>query len=281
MRFAFRLFSVWFLCCSACGVFNISAQAQVRASAPRPLGENGDFIEGTHVRFENGELNFVRIAEKNSGARSQLWRAVPADSNAKNQEWSTQAQHEQSPYLLDILASQRALSPDGKTVAFVSQHSGQSAIYIVPASDFGRPERASRIAIQAQSPTWLDGSTLLFESTNPQRSGLFRIAIHSNETPRPEPQLLFSRGGESTVSPDGQTICVAAKSDNSQNDTENGGVTQLYLLAIEGSGARAIPETKGARRPCFAPDGTAIFYDAPAPKTSGTGVLRVCCGQCL
>jgi hypothetical protein len=254
MRFAFRLFSVWFLCC----IFNFSARAEVRAGAPRPLGENNGFIEGTHAHFENGELNFVRVRN----ARPQLWRAFLEDPDAKIPAWSTHAHREQSPYLLDVLASQRTLSPDGKMVAFVSQRGGQSAIYIVRASDFGRQERAHRVTTQAQSPTWLDGSTLLFESTNAQRGGLFRISILGDEKAHPEPQLLFSRGGESAAAPDGQTICVAAKNDNARSD-EN--ATQLYLLSADGSGARAIPQTEGARRPCFAPDGTAIFFDAPAP----------------
>jgi hypothetical protein len=269
MRFVFRFFSVWFLCC----LFNFSARADVRAGAPRPLGENNGFnngfIAGTHAHFENGELNFVRASAATGSWRPQLWRAFLENPDAKNPTWSTRAYYEQSPYLLDVLASQRAFSPDGKTVAFVSQRSGQSVIYVVAASDFGRQERARRIASSAQSPAWLDGSTLLFESTNAGRGGLFRVAIAGDEKSHPEPQLLFSRGGESAVSSDGQTICVAAKMENS--DT-----TQLYLLSADGSGARAIVQTEGARRPCFAPDGTAIFFDAPAPGvTEGGSTPRV------
>jgi hypothetical protein len=264
MRFAFRFFAVWLFCCG----FTFCARGDVRVGAPRPLGENNGFIAGTHAHFESGELCFVHFPKTGNSARPQLWSATPDNSDAKNSAWSTRAFGEQSPYLLDILASQRAFSPDGKTIAFVSQRNGQSAIYVVPTNDFGRQERAQRIATQAQSPAWLDGSTLLFESTNPQRNGLFRVSAERKDSSNSEPQLLFSRGGESTVAPDGQTICVAAKND-AASDGEN--ATQLYLLSADGSGARAIPQTTGARRPCFAPDGSAIFYDAPAPRAAHAG----------
>jgi hypothetical protein len=88
----------------------------------------------------------------------------------------------------------------------------------------------------------------------------------------PTPRLFFEKSGEVAVAPDGHSICIAARDARGQN-------TQLYLLAADGSGARAIAGTRDARRPCFSASGDEIYFDAPAPRSenraSASPTLRV------
>jgi hypothetical protein len=87
------------------------------------------------------------------------------------------------------------------------------------------------------------------------------------------PNLLFTRAGTSAVSPNGQHLCVAADGNQSAIDAGIPGSDQilptLYWLSADGSGARLISSSEGASNPCFAPDGSALLYDAPLNNATG------------
>ena len=229
-------------------VFAPHAQAAKRPGAARPLRETFGWLYGTQPRPSGNAILFVR---ETAGAPG-FWRAQPADGDAKNATWLASPQ----PGAYEEFSS--AISPDGKRLAFVSRRAGLEAIYL---QAVGRKNAAaSRVVTLARNPCWLNTSTLLFENTRPGHAGLYRVDIARYENNSlAAPQLIFEKGGEAAVSPDGATICIAAR-DESLKDT------QLYLLAAEGSGARAIAETGGARRPCFSLNGDAIYFDAPAPR---------------
>jgi hypothetical protein len=155
-----------------------------------------------------------------------------------------------------------AVSPDGRRAAFASSRSGLEAIYVRGVG--GSDANARRVGTMARAPVWLDASTLLFQNTRPGRGGLYKMDVPLAEVAElATPRLWFEKDGEAAIAPDGQSVCVAARDEHLGN-------TQLYLLAIDGSGARVVPQTVGARRPCFSPEGDAIFFDAPAPREEGT-----------
>lgn len=237
----------------------VPAQAAKRPGAARPLRletlllsgavatEQGGWMFGIApiaggeelwFRHEGGTLHGVqRVTRRLSGDGKVVW--VPQGRGSHN------------------IATDypQIMSPDGRRVAFSSTRSGMQAIYIRSTRE--RDADARRIATLARNPVWLDASTLLFESTRPGRSGLYKLNIAGSAKGAPE--LWFEKGGEAAVSPDGQTVCVAAHDDRLRT-------TQLYLIAADGSGARALPQTVGARRPGYSPKGDAIYFDAPLPR---------------
>lgn len=175
-----------------------------------------------------------------------------------------------------------ALSPDGSRLAFVSNRAGMESVFIAALDGGG----LRRVALMARRPCWLDAATLVYESTRPDQPGLFRLALPPGspaERNPPRAALLFARGGQSAVAPGARLLCVAAASnswaarrpaarDTGESDMSSGvsddkaGLdpdSRLYLLAADGSGARAVASTDGARNPNFAPDGSALIYDAP------------------
>ncbi len=178
-----------------------------------------------------------------------------------------------------------ALSPDGSRFAFVSNRAGVESVFIMALDGGG----LRRVALMARRPCWLDAATLVYESTRPDQPGLFRLALPPGslaERNAPRASLLFARGGQSAAAPGARLLCVAAASNSwaarrpaareSGQSTESdasGGASddkagldpdsRLYLLAADGSGARAVASTDGARNPNFAPDGSALIYDAP------------------
>ncbi|MBV9471237.1 MAG: PD40 domain-containing protein, partial [Abitibacteriaceae bacterium] len=208
-------------------------------------------------------------ASANSNAAPQ--RSQIARLDLQSGQWTTLTgndAHDHSP----------TIAPDGRRLAFVSNRSGLESVYLMPIN--GGPPR--RIATMAQHPCWLDNNTLLFESTRPGQSGLYRLALPGEgdgSWGELHPSLFFKQLGETTMSPDGGQLCVAAapipglaRRNSSSADTGQTSSTspQLYLLAPDGSGARAIPGTEGAHSPHYTPDGSAIIFDAPLDNTAAS-----------
>jgi hypothetical protein len=171
------------------------------------------------------------------------------------------------------------LSPDGKRLAFVVERDGLESIYVVQLGTDGNFVGAPHVLSPWDGvPTWLNNSALVFQSTRPGQQALYQTALHQvseskgtpaeSATANHEPaKLLFSRGGTSAVSTDGRHLCVASDVNQSTINAGSSGSAQfvpsLYWLAADGSGARLISSTEGAANPCFAPDGSALLYDAP------------------
>lgn len=159
------------------------------------------------------------------------------------------------------------VAPGGQRFAYVSDRSGMESVYIMPLGG----GTARRVATLARNPVWLDDSTLLFESTRPGQSGLYQLSFGralANDNAwasLPRARQLFSRPGEATVTQDRRTLCVAAGAGDTPVSA-GGSNRQLFMLAPDGSGARAVVGTAGARSPSFSPDGQLLVFDAPAPQ---------------
>ena len=211
---------------------------------------------GTHARFHNQNLTFARVE---NGARAWLVASPRVDEKtpSKITNWKISLSEFQPQ-----MESQNTLSPNGLRLAYGDNRSGMEAIYVEAVGENMEDGNIRRIATMARNPVWQDDETLLYESTRAGRKGLYRITIPADGSTPSTPQHFFMRGGEFALSADGKLICVAVTNQKTL-------VSQLYLLSADGSGARVLTQTEGARRPCFSPDGKAIFYDAPAPLEEG------------
>ncbi len=168
------------------------------------------------------------------------------------------------------------VSPDGKRVAFNGGSGAETRVYqALTETPLRRAMPAvTRVAQRARRPVWLDDQTLLVESLAPQARGLYWMPATSDETDDAASNAAASNvaasnvivggGGEASVLGDNGVVFSAKTSAQSP--------TNLYLVARDGSGLRALSETAGARRPAVAPDGQTLAYDAPQ---NGQGALWV------
>jgi hypothetical protein len=301
-----QFFKVFLIFCGVCGLL-VTAQAARRPGVMRPValvapGEaaGGIFSNGTwHLDAQSKILSliFTREAE---GTRN-LWQATPdADGNWQMKpltnfpapQWVDYAQSlpdgrtiicvtntpgdGQTPHIArfdlkagrmeavlreDLPGHSPSVSPDGRSLAFVRDAGGVPVIYLLPLQHKNAPAIARRVT-QGRYPAWLDNTTLLFSDA--RKSGLYRIEIPTHWPPlqplKTVPQGVSWRGGEVNVAPDGSQLCLVG-------DDANGTAGQLFFMAPNGSGERALRNTQGARAPRFAPDGSALLFDAPLPNT--------------
>jgi Tol biopolymer transport system component len=155
-----------------------------------------------------------------------------------------------------------AVSPDGLAFVYTVETGASEAIYIAPTDTMRAPGvQPQLVASFARHPMWLDDNTLIFENLRPGATGLSRLDLRGKSRGREAgislSQQLWQRGGQSSF--DGRFLCVVAPRDANAD----AGATRLYLMAADGSGARALAGTDGAASPAFAPDGSFLLYDAP------------------
>ncbi|HEY0072588.1 MAG TPA: hypothetical protein VGB77_00685 [Abditibacteriaceae bacterium] len=304
MRQFFKVFLIFY---GLCGLFDTTQAAKrpgvmrpVALVAPGQTATGGIFSNGTwHLDAQSKILSliFTREAE---GTRN-LWQATPdADGNWHMKpltnmpalQWVDHAQSlpdgrtiicvtnasgdGQTPHITrfdlktgrmeavlreDLPGHSPTVSPDGRSLAFVRDSGGAPVIYFLSLQDKSAPAIARRVT-QGRYPAWLDNKTLLFSDA--RKSGLYRIEIPTHWSPlqplKTVPQGVSWRGGAVNVAPDGSQLCLVG-------DDANGTAGQLFFMAPNGSGERALRNTQGARAPRFAPDGSALLFDAPLPNT--------------
>lgn len=157
------------------------------------------------------------------------------------------------------------VSPDGTQFAYVSERGGFPAVYLQNL----RGGEATLVSALARHPQWLDAGTLIFESTRPAKGGLYSVTVRADGPSNAisKPQFLWKRAGMAAASHNGRWLCVSTGASGGNRGAAS---TRLYLLAPDGSGARAINATDGARSLSFAPDDSAIVYDGPASENGKT-----------
>jgi Tol biopolymer transport system component len=178
-----------------------------------------------------------------------------------------------------------APSPDGKWIAFQSNRSGSSQIWVMPAGG-GTPRKVTsepdsvsaagrRMPTRVMTPTWSpDSKTILFVSTRSGPYNIYAIPLAGGTKPKP----LSHAGGSQrfpVYSPDGQRICFPS----SRGDPNSLYGFNLYMMTaageINGPPARQLTYSKGSPgHPVWSPDGKWVAYvskDFDSTRTVSVG----------
>lgn len=146
-------------------------------------------------------------------------------------------------------------SPDGRTIAFVSDRSGSPGIWVVPSAG-GEPRPVSAGSTTEGYPRWSpDGRQLAFTSS---RTGQPSVWITS-DTGTTQRRLVDwdAHTDEHAWSPDGTRIVL-----HSARDARN---FDLWVVPTEGGEATRLTSGLFAVAPQWSPDGNTIFYTARQP----------------
>jgi Tol biopolymer transport system component len=143
-------------------------------------------------------------------------------------------------------------SPDGTRVCFSSDRNGQNAIYVLDLRT-GATTLISDPVEWSFGPTWSSRDEIAYFS----RKGGNRLNIWTVHPGGSEARQITDRPGESRQpwwSPDGRTLALSA---------DNGtGMFQIWLMAEDGSEARAITARGNWQQPFWGPDGRHIVVSA-------------------
>ena len=149
-------------------------------------------------------------------------------------------------------------SPDGSTLAFDSDRSGNVEIYVQGPQ--GRPRRLTRNAGDDTHPTWSpNGRRVAFESTRAGAKQVFTLGRHGG---RARQVTHFGPGAEEPAwSPSGKWIAFLS-----------GPVrrTALYVVHPDGTGLRQLTRRSlNAGHPSWSPDGTTIVFNTHFERPNG------------
>jgi Tol biopolymer transport system component len=148
-----------------------------------------------------------------------------------------------------------AISPDGTTIAFVSDRGGASEIWLSSAGGTDAEPRTGLRGPEPRSPRWSpDGSAIVFEAYNGEDSDVWLLDIRGSEAERLTASTADDIGP--TWSHDGKSIYFASK---------RSGQWQIWSVPARGGVARQVTR-KGGRRAWPSADGRSIYLtreDAP------------------
>ena len=200
----------------------------------------------------NGRLAFSSTRDGTS--TWELYSAAADGSDAKRLTWSSAV--EQSP----------AWSPDGARIAYSSDASGRSRIYVMNADGSGQTQVTppSASTLDDREPSWSpDGSRLTFTSSRPSNASLAIWIVNVDGTGLHRLTSEFST--DPSWSPDGTRIAYVT-------------TDSIYTIGADGTGAVRVtmpPAGFTDQAPDWSPDGSAIVFARSDSTTTASDLYAV------
>jgi len=151
-------------------------------------------------------------------------------------------------------------SPDGRTVAYASEHGRGLDIYQRPANQ----SQPDQLLLKLEAPAIMfpadwsaDGQYLAYYRTDPmRRNDIWVLPLSGDRKPFPLIQTEFNEW-QPQFSPDGKWIAYAS---------DESGTSQVYVQAFPMQSGRVSISTAGGTQPRWRRDGKELFYLAPDRK---------------
>lgn len=159
--------------------------------------------------------------------------------------------------------SQPKFSPDGKTIAFVSDREGGPQIFTVPLEGGAPRQLTFHSAGAALQDYSADGKSLLIKATRDQfwRHGERFFTISSTDR-SPETMLCDAYGDAGTLSPDGKKLLFVREGENWWRKGYKGSrVSQIWLYDLDAKTfSKILHQEFGSRWPLWKPDGKGFYF---------------------
>ena len=145
-----------------------------------------------------------------------------------------------------------ALSPDGESVAYVSDRGGAPDLWLMRASG-GEPIRLTDDATRERSPAWFpDGNSLAFVSDRDGHGAIYKIPALGGK-----PVLVVRDAEDPAISPDGARLAFVQRASLGQQRVAIMDLTDpSRVLVVTGADGSATDH----RQPAWSPDGRSLCY---------------------
>jgi len=164
------------------------------------------------------------------------------------------------------LATDPALSPDGKLVAYASDRAGADNLDIwVKQVEGGDPLRLTSDSADEYEPSFSpDGNRILFRSEQ-NGGGLYTIPSLGGE-----PRLIAKGGREPRFSPDGARMAFVTGGGGLSGGSRGG----LFVIpSMGGTPQPRVSDAVGAARPVWSPDGKFILFATGVYRPDDWGIV--------
>ena len=222
----------------------ISIQSDVRNSGieTRTITSGGEQV---HISYDGTQAAFA--------LRGDVW-LMPAAGGKGRRVTSGKAKDEWPRF-----------SPDGKTMAFQSNRTGNTDIFLMDIKS-SRIRQLTRHRANDFFFNWSpDSKSLVFCSERSGNRDIWLIDVESGMST----QLTNDRAGDDdpSFSPDGNLIAF---------DSNRGGSQAIYVMNKDGSNVRRITQGAGFLQvPSFSPDGQMLVFEAFIPQGGRSGGLFI------